>query len=69
MRHVKDVVSPWHYFGGGANMKVKDKRYRLSFVKPNGAMAPYDRPAGLESIKSIAVGRGAGKAWKAALTE
>ena len=68
LHQVEDVTFPWYYFGGGDKMSVEGEHYRLSFVQPNGAMSPYDRSAGFDSIQSIGSGRAAGKAWKEALT-
>ncbi|MGB3544071.1 hypothetical protein [Rubrivirga sp.] len=68
LHQVEDVVFPWYYFSGGVKLRVKKNDYRISFTKPNGAMDPDDRSAGLESVKSIGSGRKAGKAWKEVLT-
>jgi hypothetical protein len=68
LSQVTNVVFPWYYFSGGAKMTVKGTHYRFSFVKPNDAVDPDDRSAGIGSVLSIGSGRKAGKAWKEALT-
>lgn len=34
---VEDLKFPWYYFGGGMKFRIGDKKYRISFVRPNGA--------------------------------
>ena len=75
---VTAITFPWYYFSGGMKLTVAGKRYRLSFVKPNGAedvpgqvMARVGSPMGLrlagQKLADIGTGRKAGKAWKTAL--
>ena len=78
LAEVTGIAFPWYYFGGGMKVTVADKKYRLSFVRPNGAedipgplLARLGNPMGLlvggQKIVDIGMGRPAGKAWKAAL--
>jgi hypothetical protein len=75
---VTGVTFPWYYFGGGVKLTVAGTRYRLSFVRPNGAedipgqvLARLGNPLGLltagRKIVDIGSCRQAGKAWKTAL--
>ena len=77
------VKFPWYYFGGGCKIRIGDRVYRISFVRPNDAtdvpgslLARLDGGAAggaaalLTAGRKLAdVGRGrkAGKQWKAAL--
>ncbi len=81
---VKEIKFPWYYFGGGVKLSVDSTRYRISFVRPNGAQdVPgrllADARAGATSAlaaagevyakyRDISEGRSAGKAWKEALS-
>ena len=79
---VTDVVFPWYYFSGGVKLKVSDKPYRLSFVRPNNAadipgrlLARVGGSVGAlaaltttaRKFKDMGEGRAAGKAWRAVL--
>jgi hypothetical protein len=72
---VTDVEWPWYYFDGGVKLTVGGRRYRFSFVLPNGAEYPTARlqaaagdPAALALVvqkgNDIAKGRKAGKEWR-----
>src|SRR5205807_2278250 len=37
LAEVREIKFPWYYFGGGVKLTVGTKRYRISFVRPNGA--------------------------------
>lgn len=63
---VTDVVFPWYYVGGGVKLTAGGERYRLSFVRPNGANTGELRVA-TRAVHDIGEGRAAGKAWRAAL--
>jgi len=80
LTEIQETRFPWYYFGGGAKLRVGNKEFRLSFVRPNGAQ---DIPArlmaqagvglgGLETVVGKALdirdGRRVGKAWKAVLS-
>jgi hypothetical protein len=76
--NVSDVVFPRHYFGGGMKLKVDGEKFRVSFVKPNGAevlearlLAELGSPLAFltvgQKVSDIGTGRAAGKAWKQAL--
>jgi hypothetical protein len=78
LAEVTAVTYPWYYFGGGMKVTVAGTRYRLSFVRPNGAediptrlLGPLDDLQGLliagRKFADVRSGRQAGKAWKAAL--
>ena len=80
LAEVTAVTFPWYYFGGGMKLTVRGQRYRLSFVRPNGAedvsgqvLARLGNPLGLltagQKVVDIGTGRQAGKTWKAALGE
>lgn len=79
LAEVSGVKFPWYYFGGGMKLTVGGARYRLSFVRPNGAQDIPDQllvhlgiPAGLGIVRrkfaDIGDGRKAGKAWRSVLT-
>ena len=72
------VAFPWYYFGGGMKLWAGGRRYRLSFVRPNGAevaransLAAAGEAGGLlvaaGKITDVASGRTAGKRWQALL--
>lgn len=83
LQSVSEVKFPWYYFGGGVKLTVSGRKYRISFVQPNGA---EDIPARLlartgsalgiglglltvgRKIRDIGTGRRAGKAWQTILT-
>jgi hypothetical protein len=81
---VKDIKFPWYYFGGGVKLTIAKTRYRISFVRPNGAEDVSDRllagaNLGAASLvaaadelqrkyRDISSGREAGRVWRAALT-
>lgn len=52
-----DVQWPWWWFGGGFRATVRGTRYKLTFVRPNGAPGP-DR--GLLSLVDAALRDGGG---------
>ena len=71
---------PWWWFGGGVALRVLGRRYRLSFVRPNGAQdvpgrllahVPGGEALGLATaarkMEDVGAGRRAGKAWKTRL--
>lgn len=33
---VKNITFPWYYFGGGFKCEIKNQKFRVSLVKPNG---------------------------------
>lgn len=80
LSEVRQVVFPWYYFGGGCKCSIDGVRYRLSFVRPNGAEDALDRMAArvgeagavyaqvAGKFVDIGTGRAAGKAWRAALS-
>ena len=84
LAEVREIKFPWYYFGGGVKLTVGSARYRISFVRPNGAQdVPgrllADARAGATSAvaaagevygkyRDISAGRSAGKAWKEALS-
>src|SRR5436305_7653146 len=75
------VNYPWYYFGGGCKISRGDQTYRISFVRPNGAMDVSDGLLGQmddgggggvlalltagRKMQDIGEGRKAGKVWKA----
>lgn len=74
-----DVVFPWYYFGGGFTFRTAERRYRLSFVRPNGAEVAVMRGAAAagsplalvgaaEKIVDIRSGRRVGQRWRDILT-
>ena len=83
LEEVTDVTFPWFYFGGGVKLTVAGTRYRLSFVRPNGAELVSARlmegvvggavggafalMTARQKVSDIGVGRMAGKAWRAVL--
>src|SRR5262245_46016581 len=78
LAEVTAVTFPWYYFSGGVKVTVQGKRYRFSFVRPNGAedvpgqvLAREGNPLGLltagQKVVDIGSGRQAGKAWREAL--
>lgn len=79
---VERVSWPWWYFGGGCKVRVEGDGYRLSFVRPNGAMDTSTRvviseagPAGagaaldytLAKMRDVHGGRARGRAWREVL--
>lgn len=78
LARVERIHFPWYYFGGGAHLWVDGCRFRLSFVRPNGAEVAIGR--GLEAVApgaglamaagklhDVATGREAGRRWRALL--
>jgi len=68
---IQKVEFPWYYFGGGMKIWVEGERYRLSFVRPNGASDAYNRtfpeagPAlAIEKAIDISDGRRITRRWK-----
>lgn len=37
LSQINDLKFPWYYFGGGMKLRVGNEKYRVSFVRPNGA--------------------------------
>ena len=37
LEEVQRITFPWYYFGGGMKLRIGDRQYRISFVRPNGA--------------------------------
>lgn len=56
---VGEVTWPWHWFGGGCTLRVAGEKYKITFVRPNGApdVAPSLLDAGA-TLLSAAVGAG-----------
>lgn len=48
---VDDVRWPWHWFGGGCVLGIDGTRYKITFVRPNGA-EPV-RPSLLEAAQPL----------------
>jgi hypothetical protein len=75
---VTEVKFPWYYFGGGLKMKVLGEKYRISFVRPNGALGvpvPADEGRSMahatlvgEKVRDIATGCRATAKWRTILT-
>jgi hypothetical protein len=53
LAEVGDVGWPWWWFGGGCVLTVGDTRYKITFVRPNGA--PPVQHSLLEATQSLAV--------------
>jgi hypothetical protein len=84
LAEVREIKFPWYYFGGGVKLTVGATRYRISFVRPNGAQdvpgrlladARAGAPSALAAAgevygkyQDILAGRSAGKTWKQALS-
>jgi hypothetical protein len=73
---VRELTFPWYYFGGGLKMKILDQKYRISFVRPNGAVNPGPEPQGLLArtflgriVHDITTGRATTAKWRAILTQ
>jgi hypothetical protein len=74
---VSDLRFPWYYFGGGLKMKVLGEKYRISFVRPNGAVGipvPAEPGAVLaigklvgQKARDIATGSAATAKWRGIL--
>jgi hypothetical protein len=69
------VNFPWYYFGGGVKLRTHEGKYRLSFVKPNGAeyavmrgAAAAGNPAALvgaaAKVSDVRSGRRVGRRWR-----
>lgn len=69
---------PWYYFGGGAKLTARGKRYRLSFVRPNDADHAIGRGVGEAGnpvalliaalkITDVRNGRRLGRRWRETL--
>ncbi len=67
LEEVGEVTLPWYYFGYGTIFAVRDARFRFSFIKPQNAKAPGSPEYIGGAIGDLYQGRGAGRAWKAAL--
>ena len=37
LAEVSGVIWPWHWFGGGCILTAAGERYKITFVRPNGA--------------------------------
>jgi hypothetical protein len=72
---IRAMNFPWYYFGGGLTFRAGDARYRISFVRPNGAEYGVARGAAemgsplallLAALKftDIRVGRGVTRRWR-----
>jgi hypothetical protein len=48
---VTDVTWPWHWFGGGCILTAAGERYKITFVRPNGA--PDVEPSLLDTGVSL----------------
>lgn len=79
---IERVSWPWWYFGGGGKIRVAGEGYRVSFVRPNGAMDASTRvvigEAGvvgagaaleyaLAKMRDVHGGRARGRAWREVL--
>jgi hypothetical protein len=79
---IERVTWPWWYFGGGCKIRVGGEGYRVSFVRPNGAMDTSTRvvigeagAAGagaaldyaLVKMRDVHGGRARGRAWREVL--
>ena len=79
---IERVSWPWWYFGGGCKVHVGGAGYRVSFVRPNGAIdastrivigeagtAGADAALGyaLAKMRDVHGGRARGKAWREVL--
>jgi hypothetical protein len=83
LSQVGRVRFPWYYFGAGVKLSVDDRRWRISFVRPNQQGGGFDSARTAEGLGSeglaaagaargfreIGEGRRAGKAWKVVLSE
>jgi hypothetical protein len=72
---VGPVTWPWWWFGGGLVATVRGERFKITFVRPNGAPAvdatlfdvalgvlePFRAAAGLRDVHT---GRAAARGWK-----
>ena len=72
---LSSVTFPWYYFGGGVKLIAGSTKYRLSFVKPNGAEYAVARGAAAagsplallgaaEKIRDVGSGRRVGRRWR-----
>ncbi|TNM64601.1 hypothetical protein FHN55_13935 [Streptomyces sp. NP160] len=75
-----DVQWPWWWFGGGFKGTVRGTRYKISFVRPNGAPGP-DRGLltdldhvlvghtghGLSGLVDVAEGKAQARLWREVL--
>jgi hypothetical protein len=84
LAEVREIEFPWYYFGGGVKLSVGATRYRISFVRPNGAQDVPDRllanagagaPSALAAAgevyrkyRDISAGRSSGKTWREAFS-
>ena len=77
LSEIQKITFPAIYFSAGAHMTINDKKYRLSFIRPNNTKKPIfyrsDYKAVLdksvEIIQDITHSRKVGKKWKSLLTE
>ncbi len=76
---LRSLTFPWYYFGGGAQLVAAGTRYRLSFVRPNGAEYAVTRAAAAvgsplallgaaDKVVDIVSGRRVGRRWRETLT-
>jgi hypothetical protein len=65
---VGEVVLPWYYFDYGAIFAVRKARFRFSFIQPQNTRVPETGEYVGGGVSELYSGRGAGKAWKAALS-
>ena len=56
LAEVTDVTWPWHWFGGGCVLTAAGHRYKITFVRPNGApdVAPSLLDAGVVLLAGLA---------------
>ena len=72
---ISTIDYPWYYFGGGLKLSAGERRFRLSFVKPNGVETAVGRglgeagnPAGLlvavSKVFDVQSGKKVGRRWR-----
>ena len=62
-----DVKWPWYSFNCALNLTVNGEKFRLSFARPNGAMAAWIPEEALGGVFALGGAMKTGKAWRAAL--
>lgn len=61
---VGPVTWPWWWFGGGLVATVRGERFKITFVRPNGAGAAADPFQAAAGLRDVHTGRAAARQWK-----
>lgn len=65
LSEIESVFFPFYYFSAGMHLKIKDKKFRLSFIRPNNTRT-YAR--GFAGVREIPASVNVGQEWKKLLS-